>query len=99
MEQRVMKGWYGMKKVEMTEDLKKDLQILQLRTQIDPKSHFKRNLIRKMPKFFQIGTVISGRDEGASYRIRRKGIQKSLLDEHIGYDRKVNHSRGQFLEL
>jgi hypothetical protein len=55
--------------------------------------------MRKLPQYFQLGTVISGRDEGANYRIRKKNIRKSILDEYIGYDRKVNHSRGQFLEL
>lgn len=46
--------WFGIPAPDMTEDLKRDLHIIRSRTVIDPKRHYKKGTMSKLPKFFQV---------------------------------------------
>ena len=48
------KNWFDMPAPEMTEELKRDLNILQMRNVLDPKRHYKKNNSKKLPKYFQV---------------------------------------------
>lgn len=39
---------------EITEELKNDLQILKMRSVLDPKRHYKKNDMEVLPKYFQV---------------------------------------------
>merc|ERR1712002_345264 len=51
-------GWFDMPALEMTEERKRDLELLQMRGAIDPKRFYKKSDNRGLPKYFQIGTVV-----------------------------------------
>ena len=53
-------GWFDMKAPEMTEEVKRDLEVLQMRNAIDPKKFYKKNDRNVLPKFFQIGQYVDG---------------------------------------
>ena len=44
----------------MTEGLKADLKAIELRDKIYTKRFYKRSEMKKLPEFFQIGTVVEG---------------------------------------
>jgi hypothetical protein len=48
------KNWFDMPAPEMTEELKRDLNILRMRNVLDPKRHYKKNNSKKLPKYFQV---------------------------------------------
>ena len=47
-----------MARVELTEEVKADLRTLQYRDQIFSKRFYKSNDSKKLPEYFQIGTVV-----------------------------------------
>jgi len=46
--------WFNMAATEMTPEVKRDLQILNMRNFIDPKRHYKKSSSKDLPKFFQV---------------------------------------------
>ena len=52
------KAWGDMAKVELTEEIKADLRALKHRNQIFPAKHYKSSDSKKLPEYFQIGTVV-----------------------------------------
>lgn len=58
------KKWFAMSKPEMTEELKRDLSLLQNRQFLDPKRFYKGEKW-KIPESFQVGTIVSGVGEYA----------------------------------
>ena len=57
--------------------------------------------MKKLPKYFQIGTILPNRSQGSLYKIRKKDIskRKSILNDFLGYDMDLGHSRLKFLEV
>lgn len=58
------KKWFAMSKPEMTEELQRDLTLLQNRQYLDPKRFYKGEKW-KIPENFQVGTIVSGVGEYA----------------------------------
>lgn len=43
---------------EMTDEVKNDLEILQMRSVLDPKHFYKKNDLKTLPKYFQVGLYL-----------------------------------------
>ncbi|CAO1396170.1 unnamed protein product [Diamesa serratosioi] len=72
--------WFDMKAPEMTEELKNEMQVLQMRSAINPKHFYKRSEMKAIPKYFEIGKVIESPVEyHGSKNISKKS--KTLVDE------------------
>lgn len=39
---------------EITEEVKRDLEVLQMRSVLDPKTFYKKNDLKVLPKYFQV---------------------------------------------
>ena len=74
-----------MPKVELTEELKRDLKAIQYRSHIFPNKFYKRNESSKLPQYFQVGRVVDGPggmpDERPKRRERKGGIAEQFLRE------------------
>ncbi|GJM86731.1 hypothetical protein PR202_ga02619 [Eleusine coracana subsp. coracana] len=78
------KGWFDMPAPTITPELKKDLEVLQLRHVMDPKRHFKRSGKSKaLPKYFQVGTIIEPASEFYSSRLTKRERKTTLVDEML----------------
>ncbi|CAA3030446.1 rRNA-processing protein fcf2-like [Olea europaea var. sylvestris] len=88
------KGWFDMPAPVMTPELKKDLQLLKLRSAIDPKRHYKKgdSKSKTLPKYFQVGTVIESAEEFYSGRLTKKERKATLADELLS-DRNLGTYR------
>ncbi|CAK9160879.1 unnamed protein product [Ilex paraguariensis] len=77
------KNWFDMPAPTITPELKKDLQLLKLRSAIDPKRHYKKgdSKSRALPKYFQLGTVIESASEFFTGRLTKKERKATLADE------------------
>ncbi|KAJ1732070.1 rrna-processing protein fcf2 [Coemansia sp. Benny D160-2] len=76
------KRWFGMKAPVMTQELKNDLRVLQLRNVLDPKQFYKKGTMGKQtPKYFEMGTIIEGPTEFYSGRMTKKERRSNLVDE------------------
>ncbi|KAJ2743744.1 rrna-processing protein fcf2 [Coemansia sp. BCRC 34301] len=92
------KKWFGMKAPVLTPELKNDLRVLQLRNVLDPKRFYKKDAsAKKIPKYFEVGTIIEGPTEFYSSRLTKKERKTTLVDELLAdkqardyFKRKVN---------
>ncbi|KAJ2697598.1 dTDP-fucopyranose mutase [Coemansia sp. IMI 209128] len=97
-EQTAGKKWFGMKAPVLTPELKNDLRVLQLRNVLDPKRFYKKDAsAKKIPKYFEVGTIIEGPTEFYSSRLTKKERKTTLVDELLAdkqardyFKRKVN---------
>jgi hypothetical protein len=87
-EETTGKSWGHMKKVELTEEVKADLRAIKLRNQIFSKQHYKGNDYKKLPEYFQIGTVVDdatykGGNKDRLTKAERKSTiaQQFLMDD------------------
>jgi Fcf2 pre-rRNA processing len=73
------KAWFQERSTPVTDQVKKDLQLLRNRNYLDPKRFYKSN--DPVGKFVQVGTVIEGSSEFYSSRLTKKQRRTNLLDE------------------
>lgn len=85
------KSWFDMPAPTVTPEIKKDLEILKLRSVIDPKRHYKKSDSKTLPKYFQVGTVIESATDFFSGRLTKKERKSTLADELL-----FDHSLGQY---
>ncbi|KAA8528168.1 hypothetical protein F0562_035581 [Nyssa sinensis] len=77
------KNWFDMPAPTITPQLKKDLQLLKLRSVIDPKRHYKKgdSKLKTIPKYFQVGTVVESASDFFTGRLTKKERKATLADE------------------
>ncbi|XP_052141639.1 rRNA-processing protein fcf2-like [Oryza glaberrima] len=94
------KGWFDMPAPTITPELKKDLEILQLRHVMDPKRHFKRaGKSKALPKYFQVGTVIEPASEFFSSRLTKRERKTTLVDELLSDQHLKNYRMRKVREI
>ncbi|KAJ6646087.1 Deoxynucleotidyltransferase terminal-interacting protein 2, partial [Pseudolycoriella hygida] len=75
------KNWFNLPATEVTEEVKNDLEIIQMRSVLDPKHFYKKNDLKVLPKFFQVGKVLPSPLDYYNERDTRKTKRKTLVDE------------------
>ncbi|XP_037820688.1 deoxynucleotidyltransferase terminal-interacting protein 2 [Lucilia sericata] len=75
------KNWFNMPATEMTEEMENDLKILQMRSVLDPKHFYKKNDLKVLPKYFQVGTVQHSPLDYYNERDTRRNKKHTLVDE------------------
>nr|TKS06548.1 hypothetical protein D5086_0000121860 [Populus alba] len=88
------KDWFDMPASTITPELKRDLQLLKLRSAIDPKRHYKRgdSKSKELPKYFQVGTVVESATDFYSGRLTKKERKVTIADELL-YDQTFSAYR------
>ncbi|OJJ52566.1 hypothetical protein ASPSYDRAFT_73546 [Aspergillus sydowii CBS 593.65] len=77
-------NWYDLPKTELTPELKRDLQLLRMRSILDPKRHYKKeNNKAQPPKYSQVGTIIEGPTEFFSGRIAKRDRKRTFVEEAL----------------
>lgn len=93
------KGWFDMEAPVLTDQVKRDLEVLKNRNYIDPKRFFKTKEEKKSPKFFQIGTVVEGALEGRSRRLTKKQRPQSFFQEIAKDDRVKAYAKRNYSQM
>ncbi|RMZ91965.1 hypothetical protein DV736_g781, partial [Chaetothyriales sp. CBS 134916] len=93
--------FFHMPKTVLSDSLKRDLSLLQLRSVLDPHRHYKKTNSKKpkMPQFSQTGTVIEGPTEFFSARINRKDRSKNFVDEVMNVERNTGRFKRKYNEI
>lgn len=73
-------NWFGLSRPELTPQIKRDLAIIQQRSALDPKRHYKKEKWQ-IPKYFATGTIIQGNTEYYSSRMLRRSRGQTLAEE------------------
>lgn len=66
---------------EITDELRQDMEIIQMRSVLNPTHFYKKNDLKTLPKYFQVGTVLPSALDRYSDRGTRVNKKKSLVDE------------------
>lgn len=66
---------------EMTDEVKNDLQLLQMRSVLDPKHFYKKNDLKVLPKFFQVGKYEDSPLDYHNEKHVKKTKKKSLVED------------------
>lgn len=91
-----------MPRTDATPEMKRDLQILRMRSVLDPKRHYKKDGNSKknlVPQFSQVGTVIEGPTEYFSGRIPNKERKKTFVEEVLAKRDDMDRFKRKYNEI
>ncbi|VDN59449.1 unnamed protein product [Dracunculus medinensis] len=74
-------SWFNMPATELTEERRRDLELLQMRDTIDEKARYRKSDHSTLPKFFQVGTIIESKADFYSSRIPKKARKRTIAEE------------------
>jgi len=80
--------------------LKRDLQLLQLRSVLDPKRHYKKENTRPAaPQFSQVGTVLEGPTEFYSARLLCRNRTKTIVEEVLAGEKTSGRLKRKYNDI
>lgn len=75
------KKWFNLPAPEMTDEVRHDLEVIQMRSVLDPKHFYKKNDLKVLPKYFQIGKVMDAPLDYYNSRLTKKERKRTIVDE------------------
>ncbi|KAF4272181.1 hypothetical protein KXV22_006185 [Aspergillus fumigatus] len=92
--------WFHLPKTELTTELKRDLQLIRMRSVLDPKRHYKKESGKAQPpKYSQLGTIIEGPTEFFSGRIAKKDRKKTFVEDVLALERETKRFASKYREI
>ena len=92
--------WFDLPQTELTPQLKRDLQLLQMRSVLDPHRHYKKDDSKgKLPPFSQVGTVVPGPTEWYRSRVNKKDRPQNLVEETMASEVRSGRFKRKYLEI
>ncbi|KAH8292791.1 hypothetical protein KR054_006455 [Drosophila jambulina] len=73
-------GWFNLPATEINEEIGNELKIIQMRSVLNPKQFYKKNDLKILPKYFQIGVVEHSALDNYKEK-NTKNTKKSLVDD------------------
>lgn len=92
-------GWFDMKAPELTEEVKRDLEILKMRPILDPKRPFKNKDMQVIPKYFQMGKIMDSPAEFYSSRIPKKNRKRTMAEEILHDEEALRYQKRKYSEI
>ncbi|KAL1458671.1 hypothetical protein WDU94_008801 [Cyamophila willieti] len=93
---KTLKDWYDLPAPELTQQRKQDLEVLKMRSVLDTKHFYKKNDLKVLPKYFQVGQVIESPADFYHSRIPNKQRKKTLVDELLADAEFKNKCKRKF---
>jgi hypothetical protein len=94
--------WFNMQGHELTKENERDLQLIKMRSVLDPKRFYKaydHKGKRALPKVFQVGTMIEGAHEFKSGRLTKKQRKETFADELMADSSFKHYAKQKFLDV
>jgi hypothetical protein len=89
--------WYNLPRTNLTPELKRDLQLLRMRSVLDPKRHYKKESSKaKIPEYSQVGTIIEGPTEYFNGRLTNKQRKRTLVDEVLEVEKATQRFKSRY---
>ncbi|CAD5235333.1 unnamed protein product [Bursaphelenchus xylophilus] len=93
------KGWFNLPATELTEETKRDLELLQIRGSIDPTAHYRKNDLKVLPKYFQTGRVIDSHADFYSSRMTKKERKQTMVEELMDDYKTLQKNKKRYSEI
>ena len=91
--------WFNMPALEMTEERKRDLELIKMRNVLDPKRHYKKNSSDTLPKYFQIGTILDNAADFYTDRVAKKDRKQTMVDELLADAEFKKYQKRKYVEI
>ena len=93
--------WFDLPKTDITPELARDLQLLRMRSVLDPKRHYKKesSTSERQPRFSQVGTVIEGHTEYFSGRIAKRDRKRTFVEETMEAERESRRFEAKYKDI
>lgn len=90
--------WFNLPKTVVTPELKRDLQLLRMRSVLDPKRHYKKDNSKKseIPEFSQIGTIIEGPTEYFTARLSNKERKRTFVEDVLAGEKQSQRFKTKY---
>ncbi|PWY71501.1 nucleolus protein required for cell viability [Aspergillus sclerotioniger CBS 115572] len=93
-------AWFDLPKTELTTEFRRDLQLLRMRSVLDPKRHYKKEGGKAHPpKYSQVGTIIEGPTEFFSSRIAKRDRKKTFVEEALAVERENKRFEAKYRDI
>ncbi|GKZ85189.1 hypothetical protein AnigIFM56816_010955 [Aspergillus niger] len=93
-------AWFDLPKTELTTELKRDLQLLRMRSVLDPKRHYKKEGGKaRPPQYSQVGTIIEGPTEYFSSRIAKRDRKRTFVEEALASERENKRFEAKYKDI
>lgn len=92
-------AWYGMPATEMTDEVKRDLEVLQMRGALDPKRFYKKSSNKELPKYFQVGHYVDTPADFYIDKSSKKLKNKTLVDELMADAEFRKYNKRKYTEI
>jgi len=93
------RDWFDMPATELTEERKRDLEVMQLRDALDPKRRYRTEDRTVLPKYFQVGTVIEHPADFYHSRVPRKERKQTIVEELLADADFQKRSKRKYAEI
>ncbi|XP_050305632.1 deoxynucleotidyltransferase terminal-interacting protein 2 isoform X2 [Anthonomus grandis grandis] len=93
------KNWFNLPATEMTEEIKQDLEVLQMRSVLNPKQFYKKNDTQVLPKYFQVGEVLDSPLDYYNNRMTKKERKKTLVNELLADADFQKYNKRKYQEI
>jgi hypothetical protein len=92
-------GWFNMRAPEITQEIRHDLEVLKMRSVLNPKHFYKKNDMKALPKHFHVGKVIDSPIDFYSSRLKKKERKKNIVDELIADAEFTKYNKRKYKEI
>lgn len=93
------KNWFNMPAPEITPEIKNSLEIIKMRSALDPKRFYKKNDMQALPKYFQMGKVVDTPLDYYNGRLTKKERKATLVDELMADAEFSRYNKRKFKEI
>ncbi|MCJ1406439.1 hypothetical protein MMC19_000504 [Ptychographa xylographoides] len=92
--------WFNLPRTILTPELKRDLQLLKMRSVLDPKRHYKKDDSNsKVPVFSHVGTIVEGPTEFYSARLQNRDRKRTLVEEVMVSETSTGRFRSRYNDV
>lgn len=92
-------GWFNMRTPQITPEIRRDLEVLQMRSVLDPKHFYKKNSMKGLPKHFHVGKVIDSPSDFYSSRLTKKERKRTIVDELMADAEFKKYNKRKYKEI
>lgn len=89
-----------MPRTNLTAELKADLQLLKMRSILDPHQHYKKDNTKSLvPEYSQVGKIVEGPTEYFSSRLPNKERRKTFVEEALADNKSTSRFKNKYGEI
>lgn len=91
--------WFNLPAPEITEELKNDLSVLKMRSALNPKHFYKKNDMKVLPKYFQVGRIMDSPLDHVNERLTKKQRKRTMVDELLADAEFQKYNKKKYKEI